>query len=82
MDDEEYYSKLRRQYTNPLERKKKNGSGKYSSWAVPHGREDAEMLEEREMTDSKTDEQFSGEIQASRIRSTLILLSEVRAPRY
>ena len=61
MDDEEYYSKLRRQYTNPLERKKKNGSGKYSSWAVPHGREDAEMLEEREMTDSKTDDQFSGE---------------------
>ncbi len=45
MDDEEYYSAMRRQYTPSFSRLKKQ---KFSEWNSLHGREDAEMLNEHE----------------------------------
>lgn len=45
MDDEEYYSAMRRQYSPIFHKTKKQ---KFSEWNSFHGREDAEMLNERE----------------------------------
>ena len=45
MDDEEYYSAMRKQYSPDFQKPKKQ---KFSEWNSFHGREDAEMLNERE----------------------------------
>ena len=45
MDDEEYYSAMRKQNSPVFHIQKKQ---KFSEWNSLHGREDAEMLNERE----------------------------------
>lgn len=56
MDDEEYYSKMRNYNLNrsPILSQKKS---KYSKWKIEQGREDAEMLAEKN-SDNKTSEQI------------------------
>lgn len=59
MDDSEYYSMMRRQYSHPISVKKKpekkvqeqqkpgNTPGSFSEWTRKYGHEDAEMFSER-----------------------------------
>ena len=47
MDDYEYYSKMRSQYSHPLPPKKKPAKSNYTQWTNSLGHEDAEMLQER-----------------------------------
>ncbi|MCI7440030.1 MAG: hypothetical protein SOZ72_07525 [Treponema sp.] len=61
MDDSEYYSIMRRQYSHPISVKKKkipepkardqqklgNTPGSFSEWTRKYGHEDAEMFSER-----------------------------------
>lgn len=56
MDDEEYYSKMRNYNLNrsPILSQKKS---KYSKWKIEQGREDAEMLAEKN-SDNKNSEQI------------------------
>lgn len=47
MDDSEYYKMMRDQYSHRFAIKK-NKSSKYAEWNVHQGREDAQMLQEKE----------------------------------
>lgn len=56
MDDNEYYSMMRRQYSNPIKISKGTDkshkaslktAGTYSDWNVKYGHEDVEMFLER-----------------------------------
>lgn len=48
MDDNEYYTKMREQYQHHAAVKNKTKPNQYKTWNDQHGREDAEMLNERQ----------------------------------
>ncbi len=66
MDDNEYYSMMRRQYSNPIRIRKNSSSafsesqgqtpGSFKSWEKKYGHEDAEMFLERN-TETTPDEE-------------------------
>ncbi len=56
MDDNEYYKMMRDQYSHRFA-VKKNKSSQYSEWTAHQGREDAQMLQEKE-TGWKADKNF------------------------
>ncbi len=47
MDDEEYYEKMRNHNLNKIKISHLTKKSKYSTWKINQGREDAEMLQEK-----------------------------------
>lgn len=60
MDDSEYYSKLRAQYSHTTSITK-NKNFNYTKWNSRQGREDAQMLQEKKEKDNQDSETVSSE---------------------
>ena len=56
MDDNDYYQMMRNQYSHHIHKKTHRPSG-FTKWNSPTGREDAEMLAEKNSSDFEKPEQ-------------------------